>query len=163
MIDVVQQLSPRSSLTIAGGYDFTNFLDKSHQPCHLVNSQQFNGQIGFNHLLNKKDQIGFLYAFQDFHFPTRGKRDDYRLISGMCFMGTASTGRLNFTAGGGPQLLVIHSPIFGKTSVVSGNGSVAFALYLLVSHQCADSLSALRQPRARVFMPVRIPTLPGSL
>jgi len=124
VLDVVQQLSPRSSLTIAGGYDFTNFLDKSQSTFALVNSQQFNGQIGFNHLLNKKDQIGFLYAFQDFHFPTSGSGTITAHIWHAIY-GHRINGRLNFTAGGGPQLLIIHSPIFWENKRISGNGSVA--------------------------------------
>src|ERR1043166_7565441 len=39
IVDIVQQISPRSSFTIAGGYDFTNFLDKSQSTFNLVNSQ----------------------------------------------------------------------------------------------------------------------------
>jgi hypothetical protein len=123
-VDIVQQLSPRSSFTIAGGYDFTDFLDKSQSTLNLVNSQQFNGQIGFNHLLNKKDQVGFLYAFQDFHFPTPGSGTITAHIWHVLY-GHRINGRLNFTAGGGPQLLIIHSPVFGENKRVSGNGSVA--------------------------------------
>jgi hypothetical protein len=123
-VDIVQQLSPKSSFTIAGGYAFTDFLDKSQSTLNLVNSQHFNGQIGFNHLLNKKDQVGFLYAFQDFHFPTPGSGTITAHIWHVLY-GHRITGRLNFTAGGGPQLLFIHSPIFGENKRVSGNGSVA--------------------------------------
>lgn len=124
VLDVVQQLSPRSSFTIAGGYDFTNFLDKSQSTFNLVNSQQLNGQIGFNHLLSKKDQVGFLYAFQDFHFPTANAGTVTAHVWHALY-GHRINGRLNFTAGGGPQLLIVHSPIFGNSKRVSGNGSVA--------------------------------------
>ena len=123
-VDVVQQLSPRSSFTIAGGYDFTDFIGKSQSTLNLVNSQQFNGQIGFNHLINKKDQIGFLYAFQDFHFPTAGSGTVTAHIWHVLY-GHRINGRLNFTAGGGPQLVIIHSPVFGESKRISGNGSIA--------------------------------------
>jgi hypothetical protein len=123
-VDIVQQLSPRSSFTIAGGYDFTNFLNTSQSTFNLVNSQQFNGQIGFNHLLNKKDQVGFLYAFQDFHFPTAGSGTITAHVWHALY-GHRINGRLNFTVGGGPQLLIVHSPLFGESKRVSGNGSVA--------------------------------------
>jgi hypothetical protein len=122
-IDVVQQLSPRSSFTIAGGYAFTDFINKSQSNFNLVNSQQFNGQLGFNHLLSKKDQIGFLYAFQDFHFPTAGSGTITAHIWHALY-GHRINGRLNFTASGGPQLLIVHSPIFGESKRVSGNGSI---------------------------------------
>lgn len=124
VIDVVQQLSPRSSFTIAGGYDFTNFLDKSKSIFPLVNSQQINGQIGFNHLLTKKDQVGLLYAFQDFHFPTSGSGTITAHVWHVLY-GHRINGRLNFTAGGGPQLIIIHNPAFGESQRVSGSGSVA--------------------------------------
>jgi hypothetical protein len=122
-IDVVQQLSPRSSFTIAGGYDFTNFLDKSQSAINLVNSQQLNGQIGFNHLLTKRDQVGVLYAFQDFHFPTIHSGTVTAHVWHVLY-GHRINGRLNFTAGGGPQLLIVHSPLFGNSKRISGNGSV---------------------------------------
>jgi len=124
VLDVVQQLSPRSSFTIAGGYDFTNFLNKAQSTVSLVDSQQFNGQLGFNRLLNKKDQIGFLYAFQDFHFPTSGSGTVTAQIVHVIY-GHRVTGRLNFTAGGGPQFVIIHSPLFGESKRISGNGSIA--------------------------------------
>ena len=123
VIDVVQQLSPRSSFTIAGGYDFTNFLDKSQSSFNLINSQKFNGQIGFNHLLSKKDQVGLLYAFQDFHFPNASSGTVTAHVWHVLY-GHRITGRLNFTVAGGPQYLIIHSPLFGETKRVSGNGSV---------------------------------------
>jgi len=124
VLDVVQQLSPRSSFTIAGGYDFTNFLNKAQSTVSLVDSQQFNGQLGFNRLLNKKDQIGFLYAFQDFHFPTSGSGTVTAQIVHVIY-GHRVTGRLNFTAGGGPQFVIIHSPLFGESKRISGNVSIA--------------------------------------
>ena len=124
IIDVVQQLSPRSSFTIAGGYDFTNFLDKSQSTFNVINSQQLNGQVGFNHLLSKKDQIGLLYAFQDFHFPTANTGTVTAHVWHVLY-GHRINGRLNFTAAGGPQYLILHSPIFGETKRLSGNGSVS--------------------------------------
>jgi hypothetical protein len=123
-IDVVQQLSPRSSFTIAGGYNFTNFLDKSQSAIDLLNSQQLSGQIGFNHLLSKKDQVGVLYAFQDFHFPTaQSGTVTAHVWHGL--YGHRISGRLNFTASGGPQFLIVHSPLLGESKRLSGNGSIA--------------------------------------
>jgi hypothetical protein len=123
-IDVVQQLSPRSSFTIASGYSFTNFLDNSQSAIKLVNSQQLTGQIGFNHLLSKKDQVGVLYAFQDFHFPTAQSGTVTAHVWHLLY-GHRITGRLNFTASGGPQLLIVHSPLLGDSTRLSGNGAIA--------------------------------------
>ena len=123
VLDVVQQLSPRSSFTIAGGYDFTNFLNKAQSTVSLVDSQQFNGQLGFNRLLTKgSDWIPL--CFQDFHFPTSGSGTVTAQIVHVIY-GHRVTGRLNFTAGGGPQFVIIHSPLFGESKRISGNGSIA--------------------------------------
>src|SRR6476646_441568 len=55
VVDVVQGLSPRSTVTLAGGYNFSDYLNKSSAPFPIINSQQTIGQIGFNRLLNRRD------------------------------------------------------------------------------------------------------------
>ena len=70
MMDVVQELTPRSSLTLAGSYGLLHFVNDVP---NSINSRQVSGQAGFNYQLNRADQIGIVYGFQDFHFPERSE------------------------------------------------------------------------------------------
>jgi len=105
-VDIVQGLSPRSTVTVAGGYDFTNYLNKSSAQFPIINSQQTTAQAGYNHLLSRKDQIGVQYAFQEFHFPRAGSGSVNAHVWHALY-GHRVTGRLNFTIAGGPQLLIV--------------------------------------------------------
>lgn len=109
IIDVTQMLSPKSSMTFAGGYDVTDYLDKTRANFSIINSQQTTGQVGYNRLLTRKDQIGFMYGFQEIHFPHANSGSlDVHYWNAM--YGRRITGRLNFVVGGGPQLVVLHNP-----------------------------------------------------
>jgi hypothetical protein len=136
IVDVVQGLSPRSTVTLAGGYNVSDYLDKSSAPFAIINSQQTTGQVGFNRLLNRRDQVGVQYAFQEFHFPRAGSGSVEAHVWNALY-GHRVTGKLNFTVAGGPQLVILHSaPInlgggvflpVPDTKTVSANGSVTFA------------------------------------
>lgn len=135
IVDIVQGLSPRSTVTLAGGYDFTDYLNKSAAAFPIINSQQTTGQIGYNHLLTRKDQIGVQYAFQEFHFPRAGSGSVNAHVWNALY-GHRVTGRLNLTIAGGPQLLTVNNPPISvggillnvpKTRSISANGSVTFA------------------------------------
>jgi len=135
VVDIVQGLSPRSTVTVAGGYDFTNYLNKSSAQFPIINSQQTTAQAGYNHLLSRKDQIGVQYAFQEFHFPRAGSGSVNAHVWHALY-GHRVTGRLNFTIAGGPQLLIVNNPPISlgglvvkipATRSVSGNGSVMFS------------------------------------
>ena len=109
VVDVVQGLSPRSTVTLGGGYDFTDFLNKSQSSFNIINSQQTTAQVGYNHLLSRHDQFGVLYAFQEFHFPSAGSGTVNAHVWNVLY-GHRINGRLNLVVGGGPQLVVVHNP-----------------------------------------------------
>jgi hypothetical protein len=146
IVDIVEQLSPRSSVTLGGGYDLTHFFNTSSAAFNVINSQQTSGQVGYNRLLNPKDQIGFLYAFQDLHFPTAGRGTIEAHVWNALY-GHRISGRLNFVIGGGPQLVIVNNPpgslaslIYGpNTKSVSGNGNVTFH-YIVSSRTNAQFL-----------------------
>jgi len=134
IVDVTQELSARSSVTLGGGFAISDFLRNSS---HLINSQQSTLQAGYNRLLGPKDQVGVLYAFQEFHFPQAGSGSLNAQVWNVLYAHRI-TGRLNFVIGGGPQLIEIHNPattflllgIFpitipaSTTKTLTGNGSV---------------------------------------
>jgi hypothetical protein len=135
IVDIVQGLSPRSTVTMAGAYSISHYLQVANQPFPVINSQQAGGQIGYNRLLSRKDQIGVAYAFQEIHFPSAGS-GSVTAHAGNLLYGHRISGRLNLTLGGGPQLVIVHHPplVVGnqvspvsETKTLAGNGSVVFS------------------------------------
>jgi hypothetical protein len=132
VVDITQGLSPRSTVTLAGGYDFVDYLNKSSAAFPIINSQQTTGQFGYNRLLNRKDQIGVLYAFQEFHFPRAGSGSVNAHVWNALY-GHRITGKLSLTLAGGPQLVIVNQPISKNnptattTHAISANGSVSFS------------------------------------
>jgi hypothetical protein len=134
IVDIAQEFSPRTSVTLGGSYDWSHYLDKAAAPFPIVDSQQTTGQVGFNRLLSRRDQIGLLYAFQDFHFPLSGSGTVNAHVWNVLY-GHRVTGRLNLTLGGGPQLVIVHNPLNSiqyllqgpSTQRVSANGTLTLA------------------------------------
>lgn len=133
IVDVVQEISPRSSITMAAAYDMTHFMNTSTSTIPVINSQMATGQIGYNRILSRKDQVGVMYSFDELHFPIPNSGTvEAHVVNGM--YGHRITGRLNFVVAGGPQIIQINNPpgspaflVFGPTSRrVSGNGRVVF-------------------------------------
>ncbi len=104
--DIVQSISPRSAVTVAGGYTTAHFLDDNPS---LINSQQFTIEGGYSHLLNRRDQVALVYAFQEFVFPlAAGGKVDVNVVN--LRYGRNITGRMNLLVGAGPQYISIYSP-----------------------------------------------------
>ena len=109
IVDITQELSARSTVTAGGSFDYTEFLDKSRTEFPVINSQQSSFQAGYNRLLGRSDQIGVLYAFQEFHFPQAGSGSLSAQVWNAVYAHRI-TGKLNFVIGGGPQLVDVHNP-----------------------------------------------------
>lgn len=138
VIDIVQGLSPRSTVTLAGGYSLSHYLSISSKQFNVINSQETDGQIGYNHLLSRRDQVGVDYAFQEIHFPQAGSGSvTAHVLRGL--YGHRVTGRLNLTLAGGPQYVIVHNPpvvlptqppiviAVPATTAIAANGSATFS------------------------------------
>jgi hypothetical protein len=132
IIDVAQGISPRSTVTIGGGYDFSEYLDKSRSNFPLVNSQVATGQIGFNRLISRKDQIALVAVYQQIQFPGGGGGGVHAYVFQARY-GHRISGKLDLVIAGGPQVTTVNTiyPILGgnlapipSTTSISGNGSV---------------------------------------
>jgi hypothetical protein len=108
LAEVQEVLSPRSSFTAIGSYGFTDFIGNISS--NFINTHQFAFQAGYNYQLNRRDQLSFVYGYQDFHYPATV--DGY-FTSDMWHLlwGHRISGRLNLIMGGGPQLRIVHSSI----------------------------------------------------
>lgn len=106
ILDAVQAITPRSALTVAGGFSNSHFFDTSNceispSSC-LINSDQLTIEGGYSHLINRHDQIGLVYAFQLFQFPQETGGQIYvHVINGR--YSHSITGKLSLILSVGPQ------------------------------------------------------------
>ena len=99
ILDVVQALTPKSAITVAGAFSNAHFFDN---PELLINSDEVTVEGGYSHLLARHDQIGVVYAFQLFQFPQETGGQIYNHIVNLRWSHTI-TGRMSLIAGAGPQ------------------------------------------------------------
>lgn len=118
MMDVIQNLTPRSSLTLAGSYGLVHFVTDAPTS---INSRQVSGQAGYNYQLTRRDQLGIVYGFQDFRFPGPVGTTLMSHVANVLY-GHRISGRLDLSVGGGPHATRIEDPISGPRWTVSGNG-----------------------------------------
>lgn len=107
LVDVVQNLTPKSSITAAGGYSFVHFLgnDPGTGSAFIGNSQ-VTGSAGYNRILGPHDQGALMYAYQAFSFSS-GTSFQSHVIQLM--WGHRISGRMDFLIGAGPQITVINN------------------------------------------------------
>lgn len=93
-----QVLSPRSSVTFAAAYGFTDY---SGAP-NLINSRQIALLANYSYQLSPRSSVGILYGYQDFRFPetTQGKLHANQLL--VLFQRQMSK-RLTLGGGAGPE------------------------------------------------------------
>lgn len=122
IVDVTQSLSPRSTVVLAGGYDYTDFLKNSQPSLPLINSQMTTAQFGYDYALGRHDRLSALYAYQSFHFPNAGSGNVNAHLWHFLY-GHRITGRLNIVVGGGPQLIIFHSSsLISVPNRITGSG-----------------------------------------
>ncbi|MBV9182710.1 MAG: hypothetical protein JO356_15470 [Acidobacteria bacterium] len=127
IIDVVQGISPRSTVTLGAGYDLSEFIDKARSPFTLINSQMTTGQIGYDHLLNPKDQVALVAAYQQLQFPGAGGGGVHAYVFQARY-GRRLSGRLDLVIAGGPQVTRVNTQfvnVLGKIIAIPGSTSIA--------------------------------------
>jgi hypothetical protein len=122
VVDIVQGLSPRSSVTAAGSYGLVHFTDSSQG---FINSQQVSAQAGYNYSISRKDQVALSYGFQSFHFPqvVGAENITTHVVQGM--YGHRVSGRMDFVVGAGPQWTRIQDPLLGNSTRLSVAGRLS--------------------------------------
>jgi hypothetical protein len=129
IIDVTQSFSPRSTVTAAVSYDYTDFLSNAQSSLLLINSQMSSAQVGYDYKLTQHDQLSATYTYQSFHFPRTGsgnvETQQWHLL-----YGHRISGRLNLVVGGGPQLIVFHNPTISVPSKITGSGKAQLSYQL---------------------------------
>jgi hypothetical protein len=127
LADITESLNPRSSVTLAGSYGLVHFINSGFG----IDSRQTSAQAGYNYQLNRKDQIGLIYGFQEFRYPSSiGSSFKTNLVN--LLYGHRISGRMDLVLGGGPQLTQTHfscppasicsAALLGTKSRLSGSG-----------------------------------------
>jgi hypothetical protein len=108
LVDISENLTPRSAITAAAGYAFTHFTgNPASGTVPLLNnsflgSSQVSAQVGYDRLLSPHNQLALVYGYQGFDFSAQGTAFHSHVIQAM--FGRQISGRMNFLAGAGPQI-----------------------------------------------------------
>jgi hypothetical protein len=106
LVDVVQNISPKASITATGGYGFSHFLGNDPTTgTSFIGNSQITGQVGYNRVLGPHDQGALTYAYQAFSFSS-GTSFQSHVIQVM--WGHRISGRMDFLISAGPQITQIN-------------------------------------------------------
>ena len=102
LADISESLSPRSTVTVAGGYVFTHYYGTDTTGNSFIGGSQVSVQVGYDRLLTPKTQIALVYGYQGFDFSVQGTAFHTHVIQGV--YGHRISGRLDLLVGAGPQI-----------------------------------------------------------
>lgn len=107
LADVVEELTPRSSVTLSAGYGIVHFYgdltspEGTDQNISFIGSREETGQVAYDRIMNPKDQIALSYGYQGFDFSTVDTAFHSSVIQAM--YGHRISGRMDFLISAGPQ------------------------------------------------------------
>jgi hypothetical protein len=117
LADVVENLTPKSSITATGGYGFVHFLgDDPNTGNSFIGNSQITGEVAYDRSLGQHDQAAIMYAYQGFNFST-GVNFHSHVVQLM--WGHRISGRMDFLVSAGPQFTQIRNvliPVSNPTS-----------------------------------------------
>jgi len=168
LADVVEELSPKSSVTASVGYAIVHFygtltnIAGTNENINFIGSEELTGQFAYDRVLNPKDQVAISYGYQDFDFSTVDTKFHTNVIQAM--YGHRISGRLNFLIGLGPQFthldsnpLVCNNPFATSKDCTQFGGSfvtipqqanhIGVAGRLLISYRFPRTLMSLSYQR----------------
>jgi hypothetical protein len=119
IVDAVENLTPRSSVTAAGSYGLVHFTDSTQD---LINSRQLGAQAGYNYTLGSKDQVAVMFGYMSFHFPGEVGADDVTSDVVQVLYGHRVSGRMDLVMGVGPQWTMVHDPLAGTATRLTASG-----------------------------------------
>jgi hypothetical protein len=107
--DISENLTPKSTVTAAGGYAVTHFYGTEPNPLaanppriNLLNNTQVSAQGGYDRILSARTQVAMIYGYQGFDFSSFGTSFHSHVIMGM--YGHRISGKMDFLIGAGPQI-----------------------------------------------------------
>jgi hypothetical protein len=118
LAEIQENLTPKSAITVAGGYAFTHFYGSGFDGTSFIGSSQTSAQAGYNRILSSHTQIALVYGYQGFDFSVVGTAFHTQIVQGL--YGHRISGRMDLLLGAGPQLTFIdtQSATIEGTSIV---------------------------------------------
>ena len=128
LADVTQNLSPKSTLTLAGGYAFTHFYGNDAVLGNsFIGVSQTSAQAGYNRILTSHTQIALIYGYQAFDYSIAGVAFHTHVIEGM--YGHRITGRMDFLIGAGPQITPLSTNTVNCSNPVYDNSPTSCTFF----------------------------------
>jgi len=119
VLDFQQLLSPRSAVTMAGGYKYLHFTESTGGL--FIDSRSIFAQAGYNYSINRRNKVALVYGFQHFEFPSAAGATFVTHLAQLMY-GHQISGRMDLLVGVGPQLTSLNSPQEGNTLRLSASG-----------------------------------------
>ncbi len=152
LADISESLSPKSTVTVAGGYAFTHYYRTDTTGNSFIGSSQVSVQVGYNRILTPKTQIALVYGYQGFDFSVAGTAFHTHIIQGI--YGHRVTGRLDFLIGAGPQIAFIDTQTATcSLTIVSPFYCSLFGGTLIPATDKSTKLGVSAQARLRYMFP----------
>jgi hypothetical protein len=120
LADVVEDLTPKSSVTLAAGYGLVHFygdifsIGNMEENVVFIGSSEYTAQAAYDRVLGPKDQVAVSYGYQAFDFSVVDTAFHTNVIQ--VLYGHRISGRMDFLIGAGPQFTHI-----GATESVCDN------------------------------------------
>jgi len=132
LVDVVENLTPKSSVTLTGGYGFVHFPGKAvdlstgnQVSTHFLGSTEVSAQAGYDRILGPHDQAALMYGYQGFNFSVAGLSLHSHVVQLM--WGHRISGRMDLLIAAGPQITSINVGTGPDTRVsVAGRASLRY-------------------------------------
>jgi hypothetical protein len=108
LVDVVENLTPKSAVTFVAGYGLEHFyggiissVTGAQENTDFIGSREFTAQAAYDRVLTPKDQVAVSYGYQGFDFSAVDTAFHSNLIQAM--YGHRISGRMDFVLSAGPQ------------------------------------------------------------
>ncbi len=107
LADVSESLSPRTTVTAAGGYALMHFYGSDQAGTSFIGSSQTSVQLGYNRSLSPQSQLALVYGYQGFNFSLEGSSFHTNVFQAL--YGHRISGRMDLLIGAGPQFSFIDT------------------------------------------------------
>jgi hypothetical protein len=92
-------LTPRTSLTFAGGYSLQHYYNDE-----LLNYAGFNARAGYNYQMSRRDKLALIYTYSGFSYSSSSQSTNAHTMQ--LSYGRVITGKLAFQVAAGPQAIL---------------------------------------------------------
>jgi hypothetical protein len=158
LADIVEELTPKSSVTLAAGYGLVHFygdlnsVGGTDENISFIGSSEFTAQAAYDRVLNPKDQVALLYGYQAFNFSTVDAAFHSNIVELM--YGHRISGRMDFMIGVGPQFTHIdENAVVCDDPFASSNNCIADGGAFFVLPQAANHIGVAGRVSLRYRFP----------